>query len=80
MLAKKAEELERIITVENLNAEATRAFIDNAFRDGAIPSAGTAITKVLPLISRFSKDNGHGLCVAPTLATRKISSIRPSSS
>ncbi len=60
VVAKKAEELERIIQEENLNAEETRAFIDNAFRDGAIPTAGTAITKVLPPVSRFSKDNGHG--------------------
>ncbi|MFJ4290244.1 type I restriction endonuclease subunit R [Cupriavidus sp. NPDC089707] len=57
--AKKAEELERIITEENLNAEAARSFIDNAFRDGSIPVTGTAITKILPPVSRFSKNNGH---------------------
>ena len=57
--AKKAEELERIIAEENLNAEGTRSFIDNAFRDGSIPTAGTAITKILPPVSRFSKDNCH---------------------
>ncbi|MGX2030032.1 type I restriction endonuclease subunit R [Methylocaldum gracile] len=60
VVAKKAEELERIIQDENLNAKEARAFIDNAFRDGAIPTAGTAITKILPPVSRFSKDNGHG--------------------
>jgi type I restriction enzyme R subunit len=59
--AKRSEELERIISDEGLNAEATRAFIDNAFRDGAIPTAGTAITKVLPPVSRFSRNNGHSL-------------------
>ena len=57
--AKKTEELEHIIAEENLNAEGTRSFIDNAFRDGSIPTAGTAITKILPPVSRFSKDNGH---------------------
>lgn len=56
---KKAEELDRIIAEENLNAEATRSFIDNAFRDGSIPETGTAITKILPPVSRFSKNNGH---------------------
>lgn len=61
VVARKAEELERIIRVENLNAEETRAFIDNAFRNGAIPTAGTAITLVLPPASRFSKENGHAL-------------------
>src|SRR3546814_3490010 len=55
MAAKKAEELERIIVEESLNAEATHSFIDNAFRDGSIPSTGTAITRILPPVSRFSK-------------------------
>src|SRR3546814_14701256 len=59
MAAKKAEELERIIAEESLNAEATHSFIDNAFRDGSIPSTGTAITRILPPVSRFSKGNGH---------------------
>ncbi|KMS53904.1 type I restriction endonuclease subunit R [Sphingobium cupriresistens] len=57
--ARKAEELERIIADEGLNAEATHGFIDNAFRDGAIPSTGIAITKIMPPVSRFSKGNGH---------------------
>ena len=57
--AKKTEELERIITEENLNAEAAREFIGNAFRDGGISATGTAITKILPPVSRFSKNNGH---------------------
>jgi type I restriction enzyme R subunit len=57
--ARKTEELERIIADEKLNAEETRAFIVNAFRDGAIPMTGTAIMKILPPVSRFSKNNGH---------------------
>ena len=56
---RKAEELEGIIADEGLNADETRAFIDNAFRDGAIPVTGTAITKILPPVSRFAKNNGH---------------------
>ena len=31
-----------------------------AFRDGAIQTTGTAITKILPPVSRFSPDGGHG--------------------
>jgi hypothetical protein len=31
----------------------------NTFRDGAIPVTGTAITKILPPVSRFSKSNNH---------------------
>lgn len=57
--ARKAEELNRIIAEEGLDEGATRNFMENAFRDGAIPSAGTAITKVLPPASRFSADAAH---------------------
>lgn len=57
--AKKAEELERIIAEEGLNADETRVFVDNAFRDGSIPETGTAITQILPPVSRFSKNNNH---------------------
>lgn len=52
---KKIEELERIIDDENLNRDEAYKFIKNSFRDGAIPITGTAITKVLPPVSRFSK-------------------------
>lgn len=51
---KKIEELEQIITTEKLDHDATYAFIKNAFRDGGVESTGTAITKVLPPVSRFS--------------------------
>lgn len=51
---KKVEELERIIEQENLDPEATHKFIQNAFRDGSVSTTGTAITKVLPPVSRFS--------------------------
>jgi type I restriction enzyme R subunit len=59
IVTKKTEELDRIIADEGLNADETKAFVDNAFRDGAIPVTGTAITKILPPVSRFSKNNGH---------------------
>lgn len=51
---KKMEELDRIIEEENLNCEATYHFVDNAFRDGYVQTTGTALTKVLPPMSRFS--------------------------
>jgi len=59
--AKKIEELDRIIKEEGLNAKETKSFVENAFRDGSIPFAGTAITKILPPVSRFSKDNFHAV-------------------
>lgn len=51
---KKIEELEEIITTENLDRDATYHFIKSSFRDGRVPAAGTAISKVLPPVSRFS--------------------------
>lgn len=57
--AKRAEELDRIIAEEGLDPTATRAFVDAAFRDGSIQSSGTAITEVLPRVSRFGSDGGH---------------------
>lgn len=52
--AKKIEELDKIITEENLNKEETYKFINNAFRDGFVQENGTVIAKILPPVSRFS--------------------------
>ncbi|HWL60377.1 MAG TPA: type I restriction endonuclease subunit R [Microbacteriaceae bacterium] len=60
VLARRDAELTAIIEAEGLRPDATRAFIENAFRDGRVHAAGTAITKVLPPVSRFSPDGGHG--------------------
>lgn len=51
---KKVEELETIIESEGLDHDATYAFIKNAFRNGSVTTTGTAITKILPPVSRFS--------------------------
>lgn len=51
---KKTEELERLIVEENLNKEETIRFVDNAFRDGYVQETGTALSKVLPPVSRFT--------------------------
>lgn len=59
--AQKAKELDRIIADEGLNVDETKAFVDNAFRDGAVPDTGTAITKILPPASRFNKNNDHAV-------------------
>lgn len=52
--AKKLEELDQIIKEEGLDKEETYKFITNAFSDGYVPTTGTALTKVLPPVSRFS--------------------------
>jgi type I restriction enzyme R subunit len=56
---KKIEELDKIITEEGLNHEETYKFIESAFRDGSVKTSGTAITKALPPVTRFSKDNSR---------------------
>ena len=64
--AKRSEELERIITDEQLRPEAARAFVAGAFRDGHLEVGGTAITAILPPTSRFG---GGGLDHETTKAT-----------
>lgn len=51
---KKAEELDKIIESENLDHDATYTFIKNAFQNGNITTTGTALTKILPPVTRFS--------------------------
>lgn len=51
---KRVEELDTIIEDEGLDHEATYEFIKNAFRNGSVSTTGTAITKILPPVSRFS--------------------------
>ncbi|HZK96503.1 MAG TPA: type I restriction endonuclease subunit R [Prolixibacteraceae bacterium] len=51
---KKLEELDSIITEESLDKDETYKFINNAFRDGFVQNTGTAISKVLPPVSRFT--------------------------
>lgn len=58
--ARKEVELSRIIEDEHLRPDEARVFIERSFRDGAIQSSGTAITKVLTPVSRFAAAGGHG--------------------
>jgi type I restriction enzyme R subunit len=57
--ARRTDELKQIIIEEGLKPDETKTFINNAFRDGAIPTAGTAITRILPPLSRFSAKGHH---------------------
>jgi len=52
--AKKTEELAKIILDENLDEAETIKFVTNAFRDGYVQTTGTALSKVLPPVSRFT--------------------------
>ena len=55
------QELDQLILSESLNGAETRLFLRNAFRDGAIPVSGTAITKILPPATRFGPTNIHAI-------------------
>ena len=54
---KCEEELVQIIRDEKLKEPETRKFIENAFRDGEIKTAGTDIDKLMPPVSRFGGGN-----------------------
>ena len=50
---KREEDLSAIIQGERLKEDDTRRYMENAFRDGEIKTAGTDIDALLPPISRF---------------------------
>lgn len=58
--AKREAELTAIIEAEGLKPDYTRNFIDTAFRDGQLRTTGTEITRILPPVSRFNREAGHG--------------------
>lgn len=57
--AQRDKELAEIITAENLKFDETERFIKTTFRDGILRTTGTAITKVLPTVSQFSRGKNH---------------------
>jgi type I restriction enzyme R subunit len=59
--ARRDEELEQLIADEGLSPEETRAFVERAFRDGAIPTTGAAVTGILPPTSRFAAGDAYGV-------------------
>jgi type I restriction enzyme R subunit len=59
VLARREQELKKIIEEEGLDGEATRTFIEAAFRNGGIQPTGTAVTRILPPLSRFAVSGAH---------------------
>ena len=57
--ARRNSELDTIIESEGLRPDETRRYIKTAFRDGSIQTTGTAVTKILPPVSRFASDGSH---------------------
>ena len=54
---EKEKQLVQIIQEERLNEEATRKFVDDAFRNGEVKTTGTDIDKIMPPVSRFGGGN-----------------------
>jgi type I restriction enzyme R subunit len=57
---KRDSDLDAIIAEEGLRPDQARDFVRDSFRDGAIPTTGTAITRIMPPTSRFTAAGDHG--------------------
>ncbi len=55
----KEKEITDIIKAENLKEKDTLSYINNAFRDGEIKTFGFDFDKLLPPISRFSREENR---------------------
>ncbi len=54
---QREKELNQLIEEERLNPEATRKFLENAFREQEVKTFGTDIDKLMPPVSRFGNSN-----------------------
>ncbi len=59
VLAQKEADLTALIEEERLKPEITYKLIENAFHDGTLKTTGTDIDKILPPVSRFSRENNR---------------------
>lgn len=58
--AKRESELQEVIETHKLKPEEARSYVDAAFRDGHLRTAGTEIARMLPPVSRFNRQSNHG--------------------
>ena len=52
-------EMDDVITEENLKADETKKFVDNAFRDGELKTTGVGIDSLLPPMRRFGGNSNR---------------------
>jgi type I restriction enzyme R subunit len=57
--SRREAELAELIEAESLKGPETRDLVSNALRDGAVQTAGTAITRIMPPMSRFAAGGDH---------------------
>ncbi len=55
---RRIEELKHLIAAENLKEVEAQSFASDALRMGYVSEEGTAITRILPPLSRFAKTGG----------------------
>ena len=66
--AQRVQELDAIIGEERLEDQGTRDLIQGALRDGSLPVGGSALSRVLPPVSRFGPDDAYGETKSRVLA------------
>lgn len=59
VIAQKETDLAKLIEEERLKPEETHSFIDNVLNDGVLKTTGTDIDRILPPVSRFSKEGNR---------------------
>ncbi|WP_124039611.1 type I restriction endonuclease subunit R [Neoactinobaculum massilliense] len=61
VVEQRDQELAEIIEEERLKPEPTRSFMRRAFRSGEVPTSGETVTKILPKVSRFAKNDAYAV-------------------
>lgn len=56
---RRDQELNQLIEEEKLKRDLTYSFVEEALRTGVVPTSGTAMTKLLPITSRFGRQANH---------------------
>ena len=56
---QKEKEINVIIAEENLKADETKKFVNNAFRDGELKTTGVGIDSLLPPMRRFGGNSNR---------------------
>lgn len=54
---ERKNELEQIIMDNNLQPHETHRLIENSFHDGVLKTTGTDVDRIMPVMSRFGKNN-----------------------
>ena len=70
VVEQKEKEIDEVIAAHKLKGEETKAFMENAFRDGVLKTTGTDVDKILPAMSRFGGGGNNRAQTKQTVLTR----------